>query len=202
MQEYNNNFREDASSIDLKKILNVVWGMRWIILASVILCLALAYIYNRVTRTRYTANAKILLVTKGSGSADMVQLTDLVMGGSNSKVTNEIEVINSRGMMQRVVEELGLNYGYSKKRPVKSILYYGNNPFVAIIDSTENFATPPSAQLTIVPLDSATYKISKLLVGGKKYPYENKTYAFGEAFAVVGIGRFDGETVRPFFLLW
>ena len=184
MQEYNNNFREDNSSLDLKKILNVIWGMRWIILASVILCLALAYIYNRITRTQYTANAKILLVTKGSGASDMIQITDLVMGGANSKVTNEIEVINSRGMMQRVVEELGLNYSYAKKRPVKSILYYGNNPFAVVVDSTENYPTPPSTQMTIVPQDSATFKITKLLVNGRKYPYENKEYHFGEPFAL------------------
>lgn len=189
MQEYSNynrDIREDESSIDLKKILNVVWGMRWIILASVIACLAIAWAYNKITRTQYTANAKILLVTKGGGGADLLAVTDMLMGASNSKVTNEIEVINSRGMMQNVVEELGLNYNYEKKRPIKNVVYYGNQPFGVLIDSTENFSVPPTAELSLIPVDSTTFKIAKLTVNGSKYPFEKKNYAFGESFALSG----------------
>ena len=192
MSENNNNNysnrynREEESAIDLKKILNVVWGMRWIILASVAAFLLLAWCYNKITRTQYTANAKILLVTKGNKAADMLAVTDLLTGSSYSQVTNEIEVINSRGMMQRVVEELGLNYNYEKKRPVKNIVFYGNNPFEVTVDSTLNYATPPSAELSIVPIDSATFKIVKLIVNRNKYPFEKKDYNFGESFAISG----------------
>ena len=189
----NNNYtyanrinREDESSIDLKKILNVVWGMRWIILASVIACLFLAWCYNKITRTQYTANAKILLATKNNKGSDMLAVTDMLMGANNSLVTNEIEVINSRGMMQRVVEELGLNYSYEKKRPLKNVVFYHNNPFEVIIDSLENFATPPSAVLSFVPNDSTSFKIVKLTVNGAKYPFEKKDYSFGESFAISG----------------
>ena len=92
MTENNHNdykLREEESSIDIKKILNVVWGMRWYIVLSVFLCLLLAYAYNRVTRTRYTAFGKIMLVTKGSNNADMIAVTDMITGSSNSKVANE-----------------------------------------------------------------------------------------------------------------
>ena len=178
--------REDESSIDLKKILNVVWGMRWIILASVAAFLLIAWCYNKVTRTQYTANAKILLVTKGGSGADMLAISDMLMGASNSKVTNEIEVLNSRGMMQRVVEDLGLNFDYEKKRPIKNIVYYGNNPFEVMIDSTLNYAMAPSAELSFQPLDSVSFRIVKLMVNGAKYPFEKKDYAFGESFAISG----------------
>ena len=185
MQENENlRYREEDSSLDLKKILNVVWGMRWIILISILACLAAAYAYIRLTRTQYTANAKILLVTKSGGGADMLAITDLMLGGSNSKVTNEIDVINSRGMMQRVVEDLGLNYAYSKKRPLKTLIFYKNNPFVAIVDSTENYPHPPAARITFVPQDSSTYRILSIETGGSKYPIVDKVYRFGEEFAL------------------
>ncbi|MBO6082068.1 MAG: polysaccharide biosynthesis tyrosine autokinase, partial [Bacteroidales bacterium] len=86
--------------------------------------------------------------------------------------------------MQRVVEEFGLNYPYEKKRPVKSIIYYGNNPFRVLVDSTENFSEPPQMQLFFTPTDSSSYQISKLIMGKNKYPIENKSYKFGEEFAV------------------
>lgn len=193
MPDSNNNFnyanrinREDESAIDLKKILNVVWGMRWIILASVIGCLFLAWCYNKITRTQYTANAKIMLATKNNRGADMLAVTDMLMGATNSTVTNEIEVINSRGLMQRVVEELGLNYAYEKKRPIKNVVFYGNNPFEVTVDSTENFALPPTAEIRFVPKDSATFTVVKVLVNGTKYPLEKNDFSFGEEFALGG----------------
>lgn len=185
MQDNENiRYREEDSSLDLKKILNVVWGMRWIILISILACLAAAYAYIRLTRTQYTANAKILLVTKSGGGADMLAITDLMLGGANSKVTNEIDVINSRGMMQRVVEDLGLNYAYSKRRPLKTLIFYKNNPFVAIVDSTENYPNPPVARITFVPQDSSSYRIISIETGGNKYPIVDKVYRFGEEFAL------------------
>ena len=186
MQENNytsRNYHDEEATLDLKKILNVVWGMRWIILASVLLCLLLAWCYNKVTKTRYTANAKIMLVNM-KGRSDLINLSDLISGFENSYIANETEILNSRTLMQRVVEEFGLNYTYEKKRPVKSIIYYGNNPFRVLVDSTENFSEPPQMQLFFTPTDSSSYQISKLIMGKNKYPIENKSYKFGEEFAV------------------
>ncbi len=177
---------EEESNIDIKKILNVVWGQRWIIVASVILCLLLAYAYTRVTRTRYTAKNKIMLVTKGSNNADMIAVTEMISGTSNSKVSNEVEILRSRTMMQKVVEELGLNYTYSKDRRVKTIYYYDNSPFDVIVDSVEHFATPPRATITFVPQDENSFTIKSILLGGAKYPFDNRSYRFGEEIPIGG----------------
>ena len=187
MTENNHNdykLREEESSIDIKKILNVVWGMRWYIVLSVFLCLLLAYAYNRVTRTRYTAFGKIMLVTKGSNNADMIAVTDMITGSSNSKVANEVEILRSRTMMQKVVEELGLNYVYTKDRAVKSSYFYDNNPFDVLVDSTENFANPPQVKITIIPEDENYYTIKKIRLKGSKYPFENRKYRFGEEITI------------------
>lgn len=181
---YSNYNREDETTLDLKKILNVVWGMRWIILASVVGCLLIAWCYNKVTKTRYTANAKIMLVNKGR--SDLINLTDMISGVQNSYLANELDIFTSRTLLQRVVEEKGLNYTYSKKRPIKDIVYYGNNPFRVLIDSTENYNNPPRTEMVFTPVDSATFKINKMTVNGNKYPMEDKAYSFGEEFAVSG----------------
>lgn len=181
-----NHLREEESSIDIKKILNVVWGMRYFILITVFASLLFAYFYNRVTRTKYTANSKIVLVTKGSNNADMIAITDIISGHSYSTVTNEIEILRSHSMMQKVVEELGLNYSYTKDRPLKKIIFYGNNPFDVLVDSTEHFATPPAAQITFVPEDENTFSIKKVLLNGAKYPVEERKYKFGEEIRIGG----------------
>ena len=165
-------------------MLNVVWGMRWIILASVALCLLLAWCYIKVTKPKYTATGKIMLVTKGN--SDLVNLSDLISGfdSKSSYMTNEMEVLGSHTLLQKVVEEYGLNYTYIKERPLKDILLYGNNPFQVLIDSTENFANPPQASITFTPTDSSSFKIKKVLLKGEKYPLESDTYHFGEQFPI------------------
>ena len=184
---YDSNIaREEESNIDIKKILNVIWGMRYFILISVFVCLLIAYFYNRLTRTKYTADSKIVLVTKGSNNADMIAITDMINGSSNSKVTNEIEILHSHSMMQKVVEELGLNYTYTKERPLKKIIYYGNNPFDVLVDSTEHFATPPAIRITFIPEDENTFVIKKVLLNKAKYPVEDRKYSFGEEIPISG----------------
>ncbi len=180
----NNRFTGEEDSLDIKKVLNVVWGMRWIILASVALCLLLAWCYIKVTKPKYTASGKIMLVTKGN--SDLVDLSDLISGfdSKSSYMTNEMEVLGSRTLLQKVVEEYGLNYTYVKERPLKDILLYGNNPFQVLIDSTENFANPPQASITFTPTDSSSFKIKKVLLKGEKYPLERDTYRFGEQFPI------------------
>ena len=189
MTEYTHNdynVREEESSVDIKKILNVVWGMRWYIVISVVLCLLLAYAYNRVTRTRYTANGKIMLVTQRTNNADMLAITDMINGGNNSNVNNEVEILRSRAMMQKVVEELGLNYTFTKDRAVKTIYFYDNSPFDVLVDSTENFANPPEARITIIPEDDNTFTIKSILIRKAKYPFDKRVYRFGEEIPIGG----------------
>ena len=190
MQENNNTapYRDGDASFDIKKILNVFWGMRWFIVASVIVCLIAALAYNKITRTKYTANAKIMLVSKASSNSELLAITDLMKTSTNSRVTNEIEVLDSRNIMQMAVEELGLNYSYVKKRPLKPLILYGNNPFTVLVDSVENHNNPPRVSITIAPKDSATYRIVRLTMEGKKYPHENRDYRFGEEFIMGGHG--------------
>ena len=180
----NNRFTGEEDSLDIKKVLNVVWGMKWIILASVALALLLAWCYIKVTKPKYTATGKIMLVTKGN--SDLVDLSDLISGfdSKSSYMTNEMEVLGSRTLLQKVVEEYGLNYTYVKERPLKDILLYGNNPFAVLIDSTENFANPPQASITFTPTDSSSFKIKKVLLKGEKYPLERDSYHFGEQFPI------------------
>ena len=179
--------REDESSIDLKKILNVFWGMRWLIVLSVVACLIAAYAYIRLTRARHTANAQIMLVVNGGNNSELLQITDLMLNKGNSRVTNEMEIISSRSMMQRVVEDLGLNYTYSKKRPVKTLYYYGNNPFSVTVDSTENYPNPPTAQIVFVPKDSTSFRFSKITIDNIAYPFEkDSSIFFGEPFPLGG----------------
>lgn len=178
-QESNNQF-------DIKSILNVVWGMRWWIVLSVFIALVIGFCYIKSTRTKYTAGNTIMVVNRDNlGSAETAVLKDITGITKNSKADNEMAILRSRTLMQRVVEQLGLNYNYSRHRAVKSILFDLNAaPFTVVFDGEENHPNPVTATIAFVPLDSLHFRLKSIELVHGEYPFENKEYEFGEEISL------------------
>ena len=173
---------QESNQFDIKSILNVVWGMRWWIILSVFIALVIGFCYTKTIRTKYTAGNTIMIVNRDNlGSAETAVLKDITGISKNSKADNEMAILRSRTLMQRVVEQLGLNYSYSRYRPVKSILFDLNAaPFTVIFDGEENNPNPVQATIAFVPLDSLHYQIKAIKVASGEYPFEDREYEYGE----------------------
>ena len=195
---------QGSSQFDIKSILSVVWGLRWWIILSVLACLVAAFAYIKVTRTQYTAQNTIVIVNRDNmGSAETALLKDITGITKTSKADNEMAILRSRTLMQRVVEQLGLNYVYGRDRIAKPIIFdLDASPFTLIYDGEENFPTPANAVISFVPTDSVHFRIKAIKLQQGKYPFEDKEYTFGEEiplwehnFAIrpTGVTRFDYE---------
>ena len=192
MDSNNNGFRtqhdteQESNQFDIKSILNVVWGMRWWIFLSVFIALVIGFCYIKSTRTKYTAGTTIMIVNRDNmGSAETALLKDITGITKNSKADNEMAILRSRTLMQRVVEPLGLNYHYSRHRAVKSVLFDLNAaPFTIVFDGEENHPNPVAATIAFVPKDSLHFSIKAIRVGKYEYPFEAKEYVFGEEIPI------------------
>ena len=172
----------ESNQFDIKSILSVVWGMRWWILASVVLCMIAGFCYIKATRAQFTAQNTIMVVNRDNmGTVESALLKDITGVTKTSKADNEMAVLRSRTLMQRVVEQLGLNYTYSKHRPVKAILYdLDASPFVLTYDGEENYPDPAEAVIVFVPTDSLHFSIKRVKMQYGDYPLEKLDYEFGE----------------------
>ena len=82
---------------------------KWFLL-SVVLALGIATVILRYSIPQYEARAKIKIIEDASSSSSLNLFSELdIMSGSNTKVEDEIEVINSRSNIIAVVRQLGLN---------------------------------------------------------------------------------------------
>lgn len=169
-------------SLDISAVLSVVWGLRWWTVLIVAICMICAFCYIKVTRVKYTAHASIMLVNRDNiGSAEVSILNDITGMSKTNKAINEIEILKSQGLMQRVVETLGLSYTYQKNRKIKPIIYdLGSSPILCVFDGIDNNPNPTSCTVTIIPVDSVSYSIHNVMVSGSEYPLEGKVYRFGE----------------------
>ncbi|GAB3884770.1 GumC family protein [Spirosoma agri] len=99
----------------------------WFVL-SIGLTLGAAYWYLRYTTPIYQVNAVLLIKNQPKSSAEDI-LKEVEATQGNKIVENEIELLKSRSLMLRVVDDLNLTVGYFKQGDVRSDEeIYGTSP--------------------------------------------------------------------------
>lgn len=95
-------------TLDLFKVVRVLWGGRWMILASMIVMALLGRIYvsQGVTPT-YTARAVVMLESR---QEQVVDIDNVIsgLGADQATVNTEVEVLRSRGLIGKLVDRQNL----------------------------------------------------------------------------------------------
>src|SRR5690606_5009592 len=131
--EFKQNKEED---INLRQLFEqYVFYWKWFVLAT-IFALASAMIYLRYAQKTYNTTAKILLKDERSASAGelagIAELSNSIGFGSRAGfVTDQIEVLYSRRLMRKVVDQHHLNIMYAVKGKIRSSeILEKNMPFI------------------------------------------------------------------------
>lgn len=102
--------------MDLRAIIDMVWNLRYWIVLSVFVALALGAVYlYRATKT-YQANMLVMITTdKNAGmqaSAELSFLSDMTGMKASNSLDNEKVIIASTPVLRNVVKEMDLNIHY------------------------------------------------------------------------------------------
>jgi capsular exopolysaccharide synthesis family protein len=128
-----NNVSDEISVIELIFRYLREWKMFAI---SVCVCLVAAYIYIVRTVPLYNSYSKIIVSdeTRGQTEQDMIAtFNDIGLFSDKNNLDNEIEILRSETLMQKVSDSLHLNIGYYKKIGFKTYEIYNNSPVYATI---------------------------------------------------------------------
>ena len=130
--DFNNNLDEDQSEdFNLREALErYLSHWQWFVLA-VCLCVTIAYVYLRYTTAQYQASTTILVKDdkKGGMLSELSAFADMGLGGGmKSNLDNEVEIIKSRTLVERVVRKLELNISIIEKGKVNTIERYKDLP--------------------------------------------------------------------------
>jgi capsular exopolysaccharide synthesis family protein len=138
---------------------------------SVSISLLAAYVYLRYTPSVYSSTGSLLIrdeKSKGTRAGDKVE--ELFTSNAASNIQAEMEILKSRPLMKRVVENLNLSIDYYGVGKIKTVNVYKKAPFlimpIAIKDSGRSFA-----------VDVLQRTADSFQVGGLK-----KLVGFGEIF--------------------
>ncbi|MCF6296586.1 MAG: polysaccharide biosynthesis tyrosine autokinase [Flavobacteriaceae bacterium] len=129
-QPFDEDFEESISFREaLEKYLRHI---KWFIL-SVLVFGIFAFLKLRYEVPNYNINASILIKEqeKGSSFSDLSSFENLGLFGSNDEsLENEIQIIKSRTLMTKVVNELKLNIRYYIKNSPYNLEQYPNFPII------------------------------------------------------------------------
>lgn len=97
-------------------------------LLAIIIGVVLAYTYIRYTTPIYEATATVIIKDEKKGNEESKLVESLDQISSKKIVENEIEIIQSRKLMENVIRTLGLYAPIYKKGDVHDILAYTSSP--------------------------------------------------------------------------
>jgi len=132
MQNYLDNENDNNATIDIKaEILKYLSHWRWFVFSTFV-TLILAFVYLKITPKVYDVNTTILIKedNKSDISSQLAAFSDFGFGGSKNNIENEIEVIKSRTLSERVIDTLKLNYAYKYETSFKTVELYKNTPLI------------------------------------------------------------------------
>lgn len=169
MEEFKSgtNAKQELFNLSIRDIFYKYIRFLPLFVLSVALALLGAFVYLRYATNIYNATGTMLIKAsnnKTAGSNDRVE--DILSGGSRPQnLQNEIEMLKSRPLMTRVVNNLNLQFSYTAQGRVKDKNIYATAPFyVELIDHKR--AAPFSFKITAV--DEQSFKLG------------NTTFKFGD----------------------
>jgi len=134
------------------------------------LALLAAYLYLRYTTPIYRASGSLVIKSDNNRGSGDNKLDQLLSSDNTGNIQSEIEFLHSRPLMERVVKDMNLNFGYYAVGNVREVDNYKICPFyieaLQITDSTSSF------KLNILFDEHNRFKVDE----------ENKLFAPGEAF--------------------
>ena len=147
---------EKEEKTDFKAIL-FKYAIHWPwFLACTLLCMAGAWLYLCCTPPVYNISASVIIKDNdknSKASSGMGDLEDLGFYSSINNFDNEVEILQSRTLIKKVVEELDLYISYATKSSFHDIELYKSSPVKVWItpEEAQKLPAPARLHLTLQP---------------------------------------------------
>ncbi|MFT4017833.1 MAG: polysaccharide biosynthesis tyrosine autokinase, partial [Agriterribacter sp.] len=128
-----------------------------LLLAFIIIALTLAFVVIRYSTPVYSVSGALFINKQPTNNSPTADLQNMFMFPDNVNLKNELEILKSKPLLKRVVQNLGLQLSYLNKGNVRSSNIYKDSPIeleiISLKDSSSGFildieATAKSLRLT------------------------------------------------------
>src|SRR5699024_7556957 len=134
MQE-NNYYPIESEDLDIKSLIFRYLRYWYLFIIGVLVSGAIAWLYLRYSTPEYNITSTLLIKDdkKGPNLSDNTVFSDLALFQISKNINDEIQLLKSKSLMQRVLKELDLYTSYYKEGDIKTTEIYGASVPVKVI---------------------------------------------------------------------
>jgi uncharacterized protein involved in exopolysaccharide biosynthesis len=146
---------------------------------SVVACVAVAFLYLKMTAPIYNVSASIMIKDDkkgGSMASEMAAFQDLGLFAQSTNFDNELEVFKSKSLIKQVILEMNAYSSYTVRQGLRTVELYKNSPLLVEMTPQENDLLRAAIEMEVVlHADSSiqvtgTYREQSFQQGLKKLP--------------------------------
>ena len=142
-------------------LLAFLFNWKWFV-ASVLICLIVAFFYISRQIPVYSVSASIYLSKDNSGTSkafNVSSISDPMVSLKDYIDETEIEILKSRNNVIKIVDSLGLAYTYYREGTFRDIPLYQNNAIIAKLDSQSLRSLRAPIYIEVKNAGDATYNV-------------------------------------------
>lgn len=152
---YDELYTEQEEQVDNKALFfKYLIHWKWFV-ASIVVCLIGGWIYLHYTTPVYSITGSVIIKDNkknNSVSTGLADLEDLGFYSSTNNFDNEVEVLHSRTLLKKVVEELDLYINYRTRENLRPVELYKDTPVKVWLTPEEAEKLPNGAAVLEVVL--------------------------------------------------
>jgi len=159
---------DQEETIDIKALVLKYSQYWYYFVLSILFFGCIAFLNNRYTVPEYSVSTTLLIRDDNNtqlGAENLLEGLELFSGKKNLK--NEIVILSSYSLCEKVIEELNLGISYYQHGFLQTNELFGNSPFKVEVDSSHLQLTEINFQ--IIPLNNEEFTLSTS--ASNQYPY-------------------------------
>lgn len=136
MQNGQNSYRNvnnDDQGVDIKNLIFICLNHWYLFVAGAIIALAIGFVINRYTTNVYQVTGTVL-VKEDKTSFDPTSIMTGVSYGSMQNLENEMAILRSYSLCERVVKKMDMEVSYFEKGRIATAEMYKTAPFTVEFD--------------------------------------------------------------------
>ncbi len=171
MQETINQNRSELWNMSFRDLFYKYVRFLPLFVLSVALTLFGAYIYLRYSIPIYRVGGSLVIKSEQGGGGRSDKFEDVFVNDKAQNIQNEIEILRSKPLMQRVIDSLHLQFTYYARGKIKTVNVYQQRPFqVNVVHITDS---------------SGSFSLKVKIINDREFRINNDkqtTYTFGQTF--------------------
>lgn len=156
------NYSEQEPSVNYRELIFKYLNYWPWFVGSVVACVAVAFLYLKMTTPVYNVSAAIMIKDEKKGgtmASEMAAFEDLGLFAQTTNFDNELEVLKSKSLIKQVVLEMNAYTSYTVRQGLRYVELYKQSPLLVEMTPQENDLLKGSVEMHITMQPDSSIRV-------------------------------------------